>query len=110
MGVEDLSTETIENLLGYNGHIWFEFTDRDLTRQPKRPLQTYWDVDADLGQEAEDHVHQQGALFNQKIAYPMHRQCCCCSVDFFATKRMVGRVTGSQIASASTASFLLRFT
>jgi len=34
----------------------------------------------------------------------------CCSADFTATKRMVGRVTASQIAAASAASFLFRFT
>ena len=34
----------------------------------------------------------------------------CCSGVFTATKRMVGRVTASQIASASAASFLPRFT
>jgi hypothetical protein len=34
----------------------------------------------------------------------------CCSGDFTATKRMVGRVIASQIVSASAASFLLRLT
>ena len=34
----------------------------------------------------------------------------CCSTLFTATKRIVGRVTASQIASASAASFLFRFT
>ena len=34
----------------------------------------------------------------------------CCSADLTCTKRMVGRRTASQIASASAASFLLRFT
>ena len=34
----------------------------------------------------------------------------CCSGPFTATKRMVGRVTVSQIASASAASFFPRFT
>jgi class 3 adenylate cyclase/tetratricopeptide (TPR) repeat protein len=34
----------------------------------------------------------------------------CCSVDLICTKRMVGRRTASQIASASAASFLLRLT
>jgi hypothetical protein len=34
----------------------------------------------------------------------------CCSGVFIATKRMVGRVTASQIASAPAASFLPRFT
>ena len=33
---------------------------------------------------------------------------CCCS-DFVATNRIDGRVTASQIAAASLASFLLRF-
>lgn len=34
----------------------------------------------------------------------------CCSGDFTGTKRMVGRVTASQIASASAMSFFCRFT
>jgi hypothetical protein len=34
----------------------------------------------------------------------------CCSGDFIATKRMLGRVTASQIASASAASFFCRLT
>ncbi len=34
----------------------------------------------------------------------------CCSGPFTATKRMAGRVTASQIAAASAASFLFRFT
>ncbi|MNE05340.1 hypothetical protein D3C80_978980 [compost metagenome] len=34
----------------------------------------------------------------------------CCSGDFTGTKRMVGRVTASQIASASAMSFFWRFT
>jgi hypothetical protein len=34
----------------------------------------------------------------------------CCSGDFAPTKRIVGRVTASQIASASDASFFERFT
>jgi hypothetical protein len=32
------------------------------------------------------------------------------SADLIATKRIVGRLTASQIASASAASFLFRFT
>ena len=35
---------------------------------------------------------------------------CLCSGDLVATSRMFGRVTASQIASASVASFLCRFT
>lgn len=38
MGIEDLSTEEIKNLLRHSGHIWFDFTHRDLPRQVKRPL------------------------------------------------------------------------
>jgi hypothetical protein len=34
----------------------------------------------------------------------------CCSRSFTGTKRMVGLITASQIASASAAPFLLRFT
>jgi hypothetical protein len=34
----------------------------------------------------------------------------CCSAVFTATKRMVGRLTASQIASASAASFFWRLT
>ena len=37
-------------------------------------------------------------------------QLTCCSADLTRTKRMVGRLTASQIASASAASFLLRLT
>ena len=38
------------------------------------------------------------------------RGAACCSIDLIGTKRMVGRVTASQIASASPASVLPRFT
>jgi hypothetical protein len=34
----------------------------------------------------------------------------CCSQVFVSTKRMVGRATASQIASASAMSFFCRFT
>jgi hypothetical protein len=40
----------------------------------------------------------------------MQQQHRCCSVSFTGTKRIDGRVTASQIASASAASFLLRLT
>jgi hypothetical protein len=48
--------------------------------------------------------------FTRRLRVRWSDKAACCSADFTATKRMVGRVTASQIASASTASFLPRFT
>ena len=64
--------------------------------------------DAELGQVRSEGVDALGALTDQQIAV----RCCinwpCCSADLTCTKRIVGRRTASQIASASAASFLLR--
>jgi transposase len=46
----------------------------------------------------------------QQSALMMHRARVCCSGVLVATNRMFGLVTASQIASASVASFLCRFT
>ena len=54
-----------------------------------------------------DHL---GPLPHQRIAVRCLHQLTCCSADLTRTKRMVGRLTASQIASASAASFLLRLT
>jgi hypothetical protein len=41
---------------------------------------------------------------------PASIKAACCSAVFTGTNRMLGRLIASQIASASAASFLLRFT
>ena len=74
--------------------------------QPKRSLQTFGNIDTELGQQAADHVHQLRTLLDQKIAGAVKRQGRLLLAKLITTKRIVGRVTASQIASASTASFL----
>lgn len=107
--IEDLSTQQAENLHRHRRHIDCRLLAGDLACQSKGAQQNFGDIDAELGQQTADHVDQLRALLDQEIARTMEGQCCC-SADFIATNRMVGRVTASQIASASTASFLPRFT
>ena len=64
--------------------------------------------DAELRHVSSQGVDQHGALPNQQVAGPMQHQHGLLSASFTGTKRIDGRVTASQIASASAASFLLR--
>ena len=83
----------------------------DLARHGDGTLEPARDADPELGKQSADHVHQLRALFDQQLARAVQSQrAACCSRDFTATNRMVGRVTASQIASASLASVLPRFT
>ncbi len=66
--------------------------------------------DAELRQVAAQGVHQHCPLPHQKLADRCSISTPCCSSLFTGTKRIVGRVTASQIASASVASFFCRFT
>jgi hypothetical protein len=56
-----------------------------------------------------DCIRQHRSLTNQKLPAAMQLKPDCCCLDFVATNRIDGRVTASQIAAASLASFLLRF-
>src|SRR4051794_18957158 len=64
----------------------------------------------ELGQMRTQGVDDLGALAYQHIARAMLHQLTLLFGRFDRTKRMVGRRTASQIASASAASFLLRLT
>ena len=46
----------------------------DLPRHQQGAFESLRDVDAELGQQAADHVHQLRALLDQQIARPVHRQ------------------------------------
>jgi hypothetical protein len=56
-----------------------------------------------------DRIRQHRSLTNQKLPTAVCIKPDCCSSDFVATNRIDGRMTASQIAAASLASFLLRF-
>lgn len=66
------------------------------------------DGHAELRHMAADRVGDLDALPDQDRPGPV--QTLCCSGDFTGTKRIVGRVTASQIAAASAMSFFWRFT
>ena len=66
--------------------------------------------DAKFGKMRADRIDYGGLLADKKMARAMeHRQLCCSGV-LVATNRMFGRVTASQMASASVASFFCRLT
>jgi hypothetical protein len=56
-----------------------------------------------------DCIRQHRSLTNQKLPARCNIKPDCCCSDFVATNRIDGRVTASQIAAASLASFLPRF-
>ena len=66
--------------------------------------------DAELGSIAADRVGELGAVRISRSRARCSARAACWSGDLIGTKRMVGRVTASQIASASPASVLPRFT
>ena len=67
--------------------------------------------DAELGEVAAQRVHASRALPHQQVARTFSSTAAaCCSSVLTGTKRIVGRVTASQIASASAASVLPRLT
>ena len=65
---------------------------------------------AELTEKTPDHVQHLGLLADDKLRTRCIVSNACCSFSFTRTNRIVGRVTASQIASASTASVLPRFT
>ena len=81
--------------------------DRQQLPQPCVPLCS---CNAKLGHMRPQGIDHLGPLPHQKIARPMQHQLALLLGRFDLQKRMVGRRTASQIASASAASFLLRLT
>ena len=55
-------------------------------------------------------VDQHGPLADSRSRARCMSSADCCSIVFTGTKRIDGRLTASQIAAASAASFLLRLT
>src|ERR1019366_1614091 len=73
------------------------------------------DVAGDVhGLYGRDRGHAGALAPRQKLAHCLRVRCIssadCCSIVFTGTKRIDGRLTASQIAAASAASFLLRLT
>lgn len=77
------------------------------SRHPARPQACH---DPVFRQMTTKRVDQHGTLPDHGSATLVNISTACCSTDFTATKRIVGRVTASQIASASAASVFPRFT
>ncbi|MER8460158.1 hypothetical protein NKH24_29520 [Mesorhizobium sp. M1300] len=69
MGVEQLTGEQTENLRCHRRHVRRRFLRGELAHQPERPLQTLGSVDAELSQQAANHVHELRALLDQKIEH-----------------------------------------
>ncbi len=82
----------------------------DSSRHQHRPLEPLGDVDAQLGEQAADHVDCLCTLLTSKSRVRCIDSGACCSGDFTGTNRIVGRVTASQTASATAASVLHRLT
>ncbi len=66
--------------------------------------------DPKLGEETPDHIHELGALLDQQVTSPVQRQRRLLLGRFHRHETHRRRVTASQIASASLASVLPRFT
>jgi len=60
--------------------------------------------DPELSQVRAQRGRQHRALTHEQLAHAVNMSIACWSADFTATKRIVGRVTASAIASASAAS------
>lgn len=73
MGVENLAAKKIEDLGSPGWHVRHHLFWRDPTRQPERPLQTFGDVRAELGEQTPDYVHELHALLDQKIGRSMQQ-------------------------------------
>jgi hypothetical protein len=65
---------------------------------------------AKLGHQPAQGVDQHGALLDQHLAHLVNARRCLLQLVLTVTKRIDGRLTASQIASASARSFLLRRT
>ena len=74
MGVEHLVAQETQNLHCHCRYVQCGFLRGYLASQPKRPLQTFGNMDTELGQQAADHVHQLRTLLDQKIAGAVKRQ------------------------------------
>ncbi len=104
------SADLIGRFLHYQLSQWRPlggFAFGELTHQSQGMVQATCHLDPELSQETTQHVHKLRTLPHQQIA---HVSAACCSADFLGTNRIVGRVTASQIASASPISILPRFT
>ena len=66
--------------------------------------------DPELGQVSTDGIDHRGLLADEQMAGAMQRQAALLLRRLGRDERMFGLVTASQIASASVASFLCRFT
>jgi hypothetical protein len=66
--------------------------------------------DAELGKMRADRIDHCGLLPNEQVPRPMKHQAALLLGVLVATNRILALVTASQIASASAASFLCRFT
>lgn len=73
-------------------------------------FRTLGNNNSELGKMAPQRVDNRRPLAHEKIACSEHNGCSLAHLAFTVTKRMVGRNAASQIASASAASFLCRFT
>ena len=66
--------------------------------------------DAELRKMSADGINHRSLLADEQVPGPMQRQATLLLGRLGRDERMVGLVTASQIASASVASFLCRFT
>ena len=66
--------------------------------------------DAKLGKMGADRVDYRSLLANEEMGVRWSIRQLCCSGVLVSTNRIVGRLTASQIASASEASFFCRLT
>ena len=68
------SHQETQNLHCYCRYVQCGFLLGYLAGQPKCPLQTFGNIDTELGQQAADNVHQLRTLLDQKVAGAMKRQ------------------------------------
>ena len=81
--------------------------DLDQVRQLADALGCY---EPELGQMGAQRIHQHGPVLTRSSRERCSVVRLCCSTDLTGTKRMVGRLAASHIASASILSLLPRFT
>ena len=73
----------------------------DDLQQPLQPIAADACDNTEFGQMGPERIDQRGALADEQVAGPCSIRTDCCSGVLISTNRMVGRVTASQIASAS---------
>lgn len=86
------------------------FTKREVLSKANHAGQSSGDVDAELSNQVTQAIDQLHPLANQKVAHDAAIATPAVGYVMTATKRMVGRVTASQMASLSMASDLTRLT